>query len=102
MLDKDGSPALGRCQALLKRLEKAAASWGVSSDDERKLPIRLAPVFSGLDDANVLAQLSKIWPSVSVAAKKGAIMAGRKGPATWLRYGQFGRPFRSLKVDRLP
>ncbi len=24
---------------------------------------------------------------VSVAAKKGAIMAGRKGPAMWLRYG---------------
>ena len=33
-------------------------------------------------------RFGKRLAQVTVAPKNGAIMAGRKGPAMWLRYGQ--------------
>jgi len=31
--------------------------------------------------------VESVFASVTVAPENGAIMAGRKGPAMWLRYG---------------
>ncbi|HEX3684958.1 MAG TPA: hypothetical protein VHU83_20650 [Bryobacteraceae bacterium] len=63
VLDGDGSPAVGRCRKLLRRLRQTPASWGVSAEDERRLGIKVASVFSGLQNASVLDQILTIWPS---------------------------------------
>ena len=63
VLDGDGSPAVGRCRKLLQRLGRTPASWGISAEDEKRLGIRVATVFSGLSDTSVLDQIASIWPS---------------------------------------
>lgn len=59
-----GGPAKERALGLLQRLGGTPSDWGVDENGERKLPVRVFPVFSGIGKRkDVLGQISELWPT---------------------------------------